>query len=241
MPSPHVVVSGEALALPFSAEEIAVYERAGYGTAFELGRRTAFVGIDFTNEFCGPEGADLAEAMAVHRLACGAPAWTAARTVVEVLMPAVIAAGIPAYWMIRAEPSNRPPLGAPGWSAADLERNSLVRPIRELGHGTVLTKTGPSAFFDTGLDTVLRRDGIDTVLLAGGVTSGCVRASAVDASSHGFRAVVVGDGVFDRSATSHAVALFEMSMKYAAIADAAQIAGRLAPSIPTPTTERNEE
>ncbi|MGB4137637.1 MAG: isochorismatase family protein, partial [Microbacterium sp.] len=106
-----------------------------------------------------------------------------------------------------------------------------IEPIRALGYGRTMTKRGPSAFFDTGLATVLRKDGVDTVLLAGAVTSGCVRATAVDAMSHGFAVVVVADGVVDRSPTSHAVALFEMSMKYAAVAAADDIAAVLSATL----------
>lgn len=213
--------------LPFEEDELRVYAQAGYGRPLELGRRAALIGVDFTNEFCGPEGSTLEEAMAVDPLACGDDAWAAARTVVERLLPAVAAHGLPAIWLSRDEPSTRPRIGDGEPTDEDAFRNRQIAPIAEYGYGRSMTKRAPSAFFGTGLATLLRQDGVDTVLLAGAVTSGCVRASAVDAMSHGFRVIVISDGVVDRSRTSHAVALFEMSMKYAAVAPAATVAARL--------------
>ncbi len=72
---------------------------------------------------------------------------------------------------------------------------------------TVLTKKHASAFFGTALGSLLAAKGIDTLLIAGCITSGCVRATAVDAAQHGFRALVVEDAVGDRSPEMHAASL----------------------------------
>src|SRR5690606_38481245 len=79
----------------------------------------------------------------------------------------------------------------------------------------VVTKQYPSAFFGTGLADELHARGIDTVLIAGLTTSGCVRASAVDAMQHGFVPVVVREAVGDRSAQAHAANLYDLELKYA--------------------------
>ena len=92
----------------------------------------------------------------------------------------------------------------------------------------MITKTKPSAFFATPLVTWLIQLGIDTVLLAGGSTSGCVRASAVDAFSYNLNPFVVAEATFDRSNTSHRVNLFELDQKYATVIGADTAAGYLA-------------
>lgn len=87
----------------------------------------------------------------------------------------------------------------------------------------VLVKKRPSAFFGTPLASLLIDRGVDTVLLAGGSTSNCVRASAVESMSLNFRTVVVEDCVFDRQAISHEVALFDLERQAADVLTAEQV------------------
>lgn len=79
----------------------------------------------------------------------------------------------------------------------------------------VVYKKFASAFFGTDLLTRLVANSVDTLLLAGTSTSGCVRATAVDASQYGFRAMVVREAVGDRSAPAHAQSLIDLHAKYA--------------------------
>ncbi len=79
----------------------------------------------------------------------------------------------------------------------------------------VVSKQYPSAFFGTSLASTLTAMGIDSVLLTGLTTSGCVRASCVDAMSHGFRTAVVADACGDRHQAPHDANLFDMNAKYA--------------------------
>ncbi|WOI58014.1 isochorismatase family protein [Palleronia sp. LCG004] len=79
----------------------------------------------------------------------------------------------------------------------------------------VVTKQYPSAFFGTSLASTLTALGCDSVLLTGLTTSGCVRASCVDAMSHGFRTLVVEDACGDRHEDPHRANLFDMNAKYA--------------------------
>jgi maleamate amidohydrolase len=81
----------------------------------------------------------------------------------------------------------------------------------------VVRKTVPSAFFGTALAAWLTQRGVKTLLVAGAVTSGCVRASVVDAMSLGFRPLVVEDCVGDRALGPHEASLFDMRQKYAAV------------------------
>jgi maleamate amidohydrolase len=79
----------------------------------------------------------------------------------------------------------------------------------------VIEKKAASAFLHTGLAERLKRDGVDTLLVCGTSTSGCVRASVVEGMGHDIRMLVVRECVSDRSALLHEVAMFDMGSKYA--------------------------
>jgi nicotinamidase-related amidase len=91
----------------------------------------------------------------------------------------------------------------------------------------VWTKQGASAFFGTGLAPALVASGVDTVIVCGCTTSGCVRASAVDACQHGFHTAVVRDAVGDRAAAPHAASLFDLDAKYADVVSLAEVSAYL--------------
>ncbi|MCW2835041.1 MAG: isochorismatase hydrolase [Nocardioides sp.] len=91
-------------------------------------------------------------------------------------------------------------------------------------HGDrVILKERASCFFGTPLITHLTRLQVDTLVICGQSTSGCVRATAVDAYSYGLHAVVVEDCTFDRSELSHKVSLFDLHHKYADVFTVAQL------------------
>jgi maleamate amidohydrolase len=105
---------------------------------------------------------------------------------------------------------------------------SHVVPELEPGKGElVIRKTEPSAFFGTGLAAWLVQQGADTVVVAGCTTSGCVRATVVDALSHNFRPIVARDCVGDRALGPHEANLFDMEQKYADILDRDEIVAAL--------------
>jgi nicotinamidase-related amidase len=79
----------------------------------------------------------------------------------------------------------------------------------------VVLKKYASAFFGTDLVSRLNARGVDTLLVAGSTTSGCVRASVVDAMQYGFRVAVVREAVGDRAAPAHRQSLFDLDSKYA--------------------------
>jgi len=86
----------------------------------------------------------------------------------------------------------------------------------------VVSKQYPSAFFGTSLASTLTALGVDSVLLTGLTTSGCVRASCVDAMSHGFRTAVIADACGDRHSAPHEANLFDMNAKYADVVSEAE-------------------
>ena len=90
-----------------------------------------------------------------------------------------------------------------------------------------MSKKYASAFFDTRLDMELRGLGVDTVVMAGCTTSGCIRASAVDSMQYGFHTVVVRDAVGDRAQTPHEVNLFDIDAKYGDVVSSGEVLGYL--------------
>jgi nicotinamidase-related amidase len=196
-----------------------VLDLAGFGGRVGLGARPAVLVVDVNDTFCGPEELPIAEAVQRWRSSCGTVAWDAARNIAQLLAVAR-RHGVPViYTTGRAEPGGRGrwhdkvrPETATRRPPHPYRINRLVQP--EPGD-IVLEKPKPSAFFATTLVARLMERGVDSLLLCGGTTSGCVRATAVDAFSYDLRTVVVEEGTFDRSDVSHAVALLDLSAKYA--------------------------
>lgn len=91
----------------------------------------------------------------------------------------------------------------------------------------VVSKQYPSAFFGTSLASTLTSLGVDNVILTGLTTSGCVRASCVDAMSHGFITTVVRDACGDRHNHPHEANLFDMQAKYADVVSEHEIIAQL--------------
>ena len=97
------------------------------------------------------------------------------------------------------------PMG--GWAAGIQPRENEL----------VVSKQYPSAFFGTSLASTLTAKGVDTLIITGLTTSGCIRASTVDAMSNGFIPIVVADACGDRHETPHEANLFDMQAKYAEV------------------------
>lgn len=113
--------------------------------------------------------------------------------------------------------------------AAPLRNFIKGSPMGEFGPGLVphedelvVSKQYPSAFFGTSLASTLTAAGIDSVLLAGLTTSGCVRATCIDSMSHGFRTAVVAEACGDRHSAPHEANLFDMNAKYADVVSEAE-------------------
>lgn len=103
-----------------------------------------------------------------------------------------------------------------------IEGNALgnwPRGIEPKDDELIITKQYPSAFFGTSLSSTLIAAGIDTLIITGLTTSGCIRATCVDASSHGFIPIIVADACGDRHEDPHRANLFDMNAKYADVVD----------------------
>ncbi|HEX6317569.1 MAG TPA: isochorismatase family protein [Burkholderiales bacterium] len=103
----------------------------------------------------------------------------------------------------------------------------VVPELKPVAGELMVRKTQASAFFGTGLAPWLVQQGADTVVVAGCTTSGCVRASVVDALSHNFRPMVARDCVGDRALGPHDANLFDMQQKYADVLERDEIIAAL--------------
>jgi len=95
--------------------------------------------------------------------------------------------------------------------------SQIVTELTPVPGELIVRKTVPSGFFNTQLASWLTFKGVKTLLVAGAVTSGCVRASVCDAMCHGFRPLVLSDCVGDRAIAPHEANLFDMAQKYASV------------------------
>ena len=115
----------------------------------------------------------------------------------------------------------------PGSPLRGREAHEIADLIEPQPGDVVITKSKPSAFFGTQLASVLTYFKIDTTIVTGMVTSGCIRATVVDAFSHNHRVVVPIECVADRSETAHQMNLFDMDMKYADVLPLAEVLAAL--------------
>lgn len=200
---------------------------AGYGGSSGLGDRPALLVVDVTYGFCGPRGRSLPEAVETHPLASGATAWLAVPAIRE-MVDAGRNADVPVVFTRPVEPGRS--AGSSRWD--DKNRRQQAAPpdafdlVADAGYSPsdiVLEKEAPSAFFGSPLLRWLTGWGCDSVVVCGGTTSGCVRATVVDAFSANLRVTVGADGCFDRVRASHEIGLFDMGLKYADVRTAADI------------------
>jgi maleamate amidohydrolase len=200
-----------------STNDLDIYRSQGFGGMVGIGRSPALCIVDFVNGFVDPAifgGGNIARsvARAIPLLAAarrrGLPVAFSRVVYREGAQDdCVFVRKVPAL----ATLTETAPAG------------QIVPELVPLPTETILRKTQPSAFFNTGYAELLRRQGVDTVIVAGCTTSGCVRATVVDAMSHNFRTIVARDGVGDRSIAAHEANLFDMEQKYADLMDAAAI------------------
>jgi maleamate amidohydrolase len=186
-----------------------VYERARLGESLVVGERPALLVVDFSCGFTDPEcalGADMSDEIeATRRLLDAARAKGIPVVFTTIGFEPSLKDG--ALWMQKAPALADLQLGG-GWVEIDprLERRD---------DETVIVKKGASAFFCTNLAAILVSQGVDTVVLCGATTSGCIRATAVDLLQHGFPTLVPRECVGDRAEAPHEANLFDIQAKYA--------------------------
>jgi len=200
-------------------EEQRRYEASGFGRPSGLGERPALLIIDVQYRTVGLSSKPFWEAIKDFPTACGEDGWNAVHRIAPLL----------GYFRSRGWPVIYPHV-APKDKRHDggrlAEKVPAIMDIASHGYDFVaeiaprdgellIPKKHPSAFFATALASHLIDLRVDTLVLTGCTTSGCVRGTAVDGFAYNFRITVPEDCVYDRSPTSHAVNLFDMASKYA--------------------------
>ena len=203
------------------AEELGANYARAYGTRVGFGQRPALILVDFCQGYFDPDcdlyaGVDDALASALRVRAAARAAGVPVILTNVVYHPTAIDGG---RFFEKAAPLRYFLQGSTmgGWPAG------LVPQPDEL----IISKQYPSAFFGTSLASTLTARGIDSVLLTGLTTSGCVRATCVDAMSHGFRTSVIAEACGDRHPGPHEANLFDMNAKYADVVSEADATGFL--------------
>ncbi len=186
-----------------------VYERAGLGQSVTLGSRPAVLVVDFSCGFTDPActlGSELSkEVEATRRLLDAARAKRLPIVYTTIGFEPSLKDG--ALWLQKV-----PALGDLQIGGHWVEIDPRLDP--QPGEPVVLKK-GASAFFGTNLASILIAQGVDSVILCGATTSGCIRATAIDLLQYGFPTIVPRECVGDRAAAPHEANLFDIQAKYA--------------------------
>ncbi len=217
-----------------TAEDERRYEKAGFGRPSGIGARPALLIIDVQYRTLGDTPKPFDEALEDYTTACGEVGWAAVDHITDllaffrendlpVLYPHVapkqsydagtLGAKVPSIMLVPEQGYRIPDVLAPG------------------PNDVMLPKKHPSAFFGTPLTSYLIGLGVDTLVVTGCSTSGCVRSTVVDAFAYNFKAVVPYDAVYDRSETVHKVNLFDMGQKYADVMSTDDAIGALGSAI----------
>jgi nicotinamidase-related amidase len=200
-------------------EDRALVSRARFGRRSGLGSRPAVVVIDAQNYMVGPIG----DEPYAYPSSCG-EAGKAALAVTARLLDAARAAGAPVFytqWQLARDGSDmgtyrlkRDLVESEGWALEGSFGAQIAEAVAPQPGDTVFVKKKPSGFHGTPLTGLLIDRKVDGVIIVGGSTSNCVRATAVDAMSINLRVTIPADAVFDRFALSHRTALFDLDRQY---------------------------
>jgi maleamate amidohydrolase len=202
--------------------DLDIYEKQSFGHRLGFGRRTALLIVDFTVGFNDPA------------LFGGGNIDPAIRRTVD-LLAFFRGRKLPIAFTRVVFADDGSDAGVFGLKVPSLRiltdshpAGQIVPQLEPRRNEYIVKKQHASAFFGTSLAPWLVHHGADTVVVAGCTTSGCVRASVVDASAHNFRPIVARDCVGDRALGPHEANLFDMGQKYADVLDAGEIIDALA-------------
>ena len=189
--------------------ELEIYQRQGLGRRLGFGQKSALLIIDFTNGFNDPAvfgGGNISDAIS--------------RT--QVVLDAARRQRIPIAYTREIYADDASNAGVFTMKSPRLKELTRANPLSQIvpelaprAGEHVIDKTEASAFFGTGLAAWLAFRRVDTIIVTGCTTSGCVRSTVVDACAHNFRPIVPRDCVRDRALAPHEANLFDMDQKYA--------------------------
>jgi maleamate amidohydrolase len=211
-------------------EEQRAYAAAGFGKPIGLGRRPALLVIDVQYRTVGTKRMNFWDAVKEYPTSCGDVGWKA----VDALVP-LVALFRDRGWPVmyphvapkQASDGGRLAEKVPAIMGIPARGYEFVAEVAPREGDVLIPKKHPSAFFGTAMCSHLIDKQVDTVIVTGCTTSGCVRGTVVDAFSLNFRVAVPYECVYDRSITSHKVNLFDLGQKYADVLPVSQLMSRL--------------
>lgn len=212
-----------------------VLAAAGYGKRGGFGTRPALFIIDVQYNFCGDKPEDILEGLKQYRTHCGQEAWDAVRHI-EPLLHLARERNLPVFYTESARRADLLDSGVQvgknhrGGEKTVLEGTHATETVASLApqpHDIRIAKRKPSSFFGTMFMSHLNFLDVDTLILTGCTTSGCLRATAVDAYSYNFKVVIPEETAFDRFQSSHAINLFDLNCKYADVIPMREVADYL--------------
>ena len=201
-----------------SDEEKKAYRAAGFGRKGGMGSNPTLLIIDVQYRTAGKSPKPFWESIKEYPTSCGDTAWNAINNIKKILYtfrqhnwPVIYPHVAPKKTYDGGQLASK----VPKIMDIPLEGYEFVSEIAPEKEDILIPKKHPSAFFGTSLSSYLINLKTDTLILTGCTTSGCIRASVVDAFSLNYKIIVPEDAVYDRSLTSHAINLFDISEKYA--------------------------
>jgi maleamate amidohydrolase len=211
----------------------AVFAAAGYGERGGFGKRPALLVVDVIYAFCGDKSEPILESIKRWRNSCGEESWPAVAAI-KSLIDKAHEKGLPVIYTTGVRREDNWDSGSWSWknsrggerpkvAATNRDGNEIVDEIAPAPQDIVILKQKPSGFFGTNMSSYLNLLGCDSVIVTGTTTSGCVRATVLDAFSLNYRVALAEEGCFDRSQASHAINLCDMNAKYADVVKTSEV------------------
>lgn len=215
-------------------QDKAVFAASGFGACGGFGKRPALLVIDVSYAFCDERATPILESIKRWHTSCGEDAWVAI-PYIKSLIDKCHGKGVPVIHTTGVRRDDNWDGGSWNWkdgrfsedtaskSGTSLDGNEIVADIAPAPQDIVVLKQKPSGFFGTNLASYLTLLGCDSVIVTGTTTSGCVRATVLDAFSLNYRVAVAEEGCFDRAQASHAINLCDMHAKYADVVKTSEV------------------
>lgn len=208
----------DAIESRWGADTEELYRARGFDTRVGYGARPAVLVIDMARAFCDPS----------YKVGCD---QTPTVEAIARLLVVARAASIPVYYTTIAYRPDGQDGGVfvkkiPALLELQLDDPAATQidpRIAPAEGEVVIEKKYPSAFFGTSLGSMLVARGVDTLILSGCSTSGCIRATAIDAVSYGYRVIVPEEAVSDRAPGPHYANLFDINAKYGDVVPLAEV------------------